>query len=305
VKEHLKTRLMTEIEEMKAAVARDKTVEPESWPILAQGWDTLVAKNTPLYGLANVAGDPAQPADPASLKGGTGSDISFKPSETLDLGAEEGRGRAYRKRAALGAYGHFLEFDHILDRALGNRAAALPLVTPDQAADLTNRLAAERPVTAADQAIIDGLRARKLMKGRKMLSYDENAAWTVPLYVPHAKKVTGVVNGLPAPDVEALPASVWATVAPGLVEHVKAGNPKDEARLTAARNAMVAPVRKALVKWTDVHGSEVNKTYQNDRDAVVKANPGREAEAKAKIESILGALKVSLEAAKKEAESYF
>jgi hypothetical protein len=294
---------VTEIAEMKAAVARDKTVEPESAPILAQGWETLMARNTPLYGLADVTGEPPRPADPASLKGGAGSDVSFKPTDNLDLGAEEGRGRPYVARNKLGPYGHFLEFDHILDRALGKKAAVLPLVTPDQAADLTARLAAERPVTAADEALVEGLTRRKLMKGRKIISYDEEAAFAVPLYVPHAKTVTGLLKGIP--DVETLPASVWSSVAPDLLAYVKAGNPGDETRLTTARDRMVAPVRAALVERTEAHAFAVSLAYQNDRAAVIKANPGREAEAKARIDGVLGAMQVSLDKATAETKAYF
>jgi hypothetical protein len=307
VKAHLKQRLETEIAEMKGAVGRDTTVPKDVAPKITAGFDDLTKRNTEIYGLTGVVSEKPKPADPADLTAGQGSDISFTPTAAVNLSDEEGRGRKYRERAALkakmGPYGHFLEFDHILDKAMANRAAALPLVTPDQATDLTARLARERPVTEADQAIIEGLPRRKLMKGRTMLGYDQNAAWTVPLYVPHAKTVTGLVGGIP--EVESLPDSVWSTVAPGLVEHVKAGNPKDETLLTPAREAMVAPVKAALIDRTDKHGFAVGLAYQNERESVKAANKGREAEAEAAINKVLSSMASSLETARAETSGYF
>ncbi|MEM7268230.1 MAG: hypothetical protein AAF401_03140, partial [Pseudomonadota bacterium] len=289
-----------ELDAVAAQYDADENASPEIRGKVNAGMETLSSLNKELYGF-----DPQSPPriDTSKGKDGAGSDLLMEGTPNfVDL---EGEYKAYGSKP--GDVGKYLEYDHVVEKALANKARDMTVGDPklvEAVAPLVEGKLAEQNLppeeAAAKQAEADKRLGkaykRVLFAGKKMRKYDQDAAGTVALYRPVHREITAAHK---------MPSDLLSSVseAATLMADYAVSDPIDEAKYKAALVPLHTEISTAFDGSMTKHIDLINQAYQVEMKEFAALNTSKEAATK--MAGVINRVGASLKTLRAESTALF
>ncbi len=272
---------------------------------IRKGIRELGGLNKALYGF--------EPGKAPSVKrgkngGSEGSDLPMEGDTAgglPDFADLEGAHTQYKAKPE--GVGNYLEYDHVVEASLAEKARDLMLSAPAFSGGLEDAVATQAKAVATAQKPKDGETAadpEKLAQdgskrltelsgpafaGKSVASYDREAAGTVALYRPVHREVTAQQSGVKGDILQA----VDLTAARKKLVDYALSNPEDASLKEAAVADLRAGVRSRFVEEIDRHSNLIRDSYRIELKEFMAINRSKPAAAKmgAVIERVGGSLR--------------
>lgn len=265
-----------EIATTKALYENDKDATAAIRKQVSAGFKDLYGENQRLFGISAEAKAPV--VDEAGAGTGLGSDLPITGDEKRGIPSFlklEGAKTAHKaKPRGVGAY---LEYDHVIDANLAEKARDLtlgdPVIKEKVEPRMTAKLAAgDDEAAATARQRLEGLERVKVFDGAEVASYDAAGAGTIALYRPIHRQITPPLNSDAKRGI--LTKVDLSRVGQALADHAVTGDATD---LTRGVEAIKTGVRN---RWNEAllkHIAAIEGEYDTEITEVGDLNAGKDA----------------------------
>ena len=257
------------------AYASDKNASAMIKKNVKSGLKQLNSLNKTLYGF--------EPEKPPAMKANKGKDT---PGSDLDFNGDpnfaELEGQYVNGRPSNQKVGEYIEYDHVVEQSLANKARDLTFDQPEikdgMGKVLQQKVAAlslpadeEGPRKQAANKKLTNMYRRAVFASKPIRKYKAEKAGTVALYRPVHREVTAK-HEIPA----LIPTGKWAPVQKKLAAYAL-DNKNDSTQLEAAKTDLQAGVRETFISSMTSHTTFIGNEYKTEMKEFSTLNKSKQA----------------------------